>query len=325
MIVSPEIGVLVTSAGAAPAAAVLKSLRAEGRYRLRLGAVDMAAHAVGFCLADWSARVPPSSHPEYVGSLLRIAIERGVQYVIPIIDEELAVWARHRDEFEQRGISVLVNPLECIEIANDKRRTAAHCARHEIPHPACYSPEQALDLPADAYPLFVKPVAGRGSIGAARVASRDALVLQLRDRSDLVVQSFVSGTEFTTDVLTDADGTIVALVPKERLEVKSGMATKSVTRRVPVVEGLVERVIATFGIRGAANVQVILRADGSACLIEVNPKFATSLPLTVAAGVNIPQLLIAIARGEHVARGRLPFSEDLLLLRCWDDYFVPAS
>lgn len=320
----PRLSVLVTSAGAAPAAAVLKALRAQSRYDVTVGAVDMARYAVGYRLADWWEVAPPASDPGFVPKLLEICQRRRVRYVFPIIDEEIPVWARHRQQFAQAGITVFVNPVECVDRVRDKRRTAEHCALQGIPHPRLFEADEALRLPSSAYPLFAKPAAGRGGIGAMKIDSSGELQRHLERYPDALVQELISGHEYTTDVLVRDDGFLLAVVPKRRLEVKSGMATKSITEAQPAVMALVERVAAAFGVRGVANVQSIVR-EGRPYLIEVNPKFATSLPLTVAAGVNLPLHLIELARGECQVEGRMPFRENLLLLRCWDDYFVQAD
>jgi hypothetical protein len=61
---------------------------------------------------------------------------------------------------------------------------------------------------------------------------------------------------------------------------------------------------------------------GARKLIEVNPKFATSLPLTVAAGVNLPLHLLELARGELAGPTPLPYTADLLMMRCWEEHFM---
>jgi carbamoyl-phosphate synthase large subunit len=320
----PSIRALVTSAGAAPAAAVLKALRTQSRYDVTVGAVDAAQYAVGYCLADWWEVVPLASDPGFMPRLLEICQRRRVRYVFPIIDEEIPVWARHQQQFARLGITVFVNPLECVDRVRDKRRTAEHCALWGIPQPRLYDAAEATRLPVSAYPLFAKPAAGRGGLWAVRLDGSADLQRHLERHPDALIQELISGEEYTTDVLLRDDGFPLAVVPKRRLEVKSGMATKSITEAQPAVMALVEKVVAAFGVRGVANVQSIVR-EGQPYLIEVNPKFATSLPLTVAAGINLPLHLIELARGECQAEGRIPFRENLLLLRCWDDYFVAAD
>ena len=46
------------------------------------------------------------------------------------------------------------------------------------------------------------------------------------------------------------------------------------------------------GIRGCANVQFKRGADGVFKLLEVNPRFPGTLPLTTAAGIDMPKLMV---------------------------------
>jgi carbamoyl-phosphate synthase large subunit len=316
--------ILVTSAGAAPAVAVIKALRQQARYPVVIGAVDMQARSVGMLLADWAELVPGGTDPGFVPCLLDVCRTHQVEYVFPIIDEELPIWAANHERFAAAGVTVFSNPLACVEIARDKHRTVAHCVAHQVAHPRSYQPAEARALPTQAFPLFAKPRCGRGSVGARRIESLAQLEEFLAGHPDGVIQELIEGTEFTVDVLVDQQGELLAAVPKERLEVKSGMATKSITRAAPKVVAFAREVARTFGVRGVANVQAIV--DGTGCrLIEVNPKFAASLPLTVAAGVNLPLCLLELARREFSHPTPLPFQADLLMLRCWEEHFVDQS
>lgn len=316
--------ILVTSAGAAPAVAVIKSLRQQVRYPVVIGAVDMQGPCVGGLLADWFETVPSGTDPAYIPRLLEVCRARQVAYVFPTIDEELPAWAQHRDELARRGITVFINPLECVEIAGDKHRTAAHCVHSGLAHPGCYAAADARSLPSQAFPLFGKPRHGRGGRDAQRLDNPGQLGDFLERHPDALIQEFVSGTEFTVDVLVDERGSLLAAVPKQRVEVKSGMATKSITRTAPAVVAFVHAVVRAFGVRGVANVQVM--TDPRGCwLIEVNPKFAASLPLTVAAGVHLPLCLLELARGDFDHPTPLSFRPNLMMLRCWEEHFVEPS
>ncbi len=315
------VGVLVTSAGSAPAVAVIKALRQQTRYPVRIGAVDMQPRSVGALLADWFALVPGGGDADYVPRLLDVCRTHEVGYVFPIIDEELPVWAASRERFANAGIHVFSNPIACVETAGDKHRTAALCQQHGLPHPRHYD---AQDLPPNAFPLFAKPRCGRGSVDARRIDVPMHLADFLAHHPDGIVQEYVAGTEFTIDVLVDDGGRLLAAVPKERLEVKSGMATKSITRDAPNLVAFAQRAVDVFGVRGVANVQVMMH-DSQPVLLEVNPKFAASLPLTVAAGVNLPLCLLELARHEFTRPTPLPFQSDLMMLRCWEEHFLDQA
>ena len=161
---SEPLRALVMSAGAAPAVAVIKALRAQTRYPIEIGTVDAQHRAVGRMLADWFEPVPAGTHPDFVDALLALCAKRRVEYVFPVIDEELSVWARARDRFARAGVTVFVNPPACIDATDDKWETIERCKAHGIDVPRSYRVDEAPTIPTSAYPLFAKPRFGRGSI-----------------------------------------------------------------------------------------------------------------------------------------------------------------
>ena len=83
----------------------------------------------------------------------------------------------------------------------------------------------------------------------------------------------------------------IAVVPKERLEVRNGQAVRSITRNNKEVINLAQKVSEVFGVKYVCNVQW---RDSNSCLVEINPRFPASMNLTVAA-VNLPLHLIEIS------------------------------
>ena len=58
-----------------------------------------------------------------------------------------------------------------------------------------------------------------------------------------------------------------------------------------------------------ANVQFREDAQGQPKLLEINPRFPGTLPLTDAAGINLPALLVAEMQGQKMPDELLPFNE----------------
>jgi len=69
-----------------------------------------------------------------------------------------------------------------------------------------------------------------------------------------------------------------------------------------------------------ANVQVKEDADGEPALLEVNPRFPGTMPLTVASGVDMPRLAIGEALGTPVPDGPLAF-DDIAMVRYFEERF----
>jgi carbamoyl-phosphate synthase large subunit len=110
-------------------------------------------------------------------------------------------------------------------------------------------------------------------------------------------------------------------VPRERMKTDSGIAVTARTVDVPEVIEFARRVAEEIGVRYVANVQFKRAADGVFKLLEVNPRFPGTLPLTTAAGADMPKLLVDDVAGKKLPDGPLPFKE-IMVVRYWTEHYV---
>jgi carbamoyl-phosphate synthase large subunit len=157
------------------------------------------------------------------------------------------------------------------------------------------------------FPVFAKPRQGAGSRGVRLVPDAEAL-RALPEDQDLIVQEFLPGEEYSVDVIADASHRVVAAVPRTRTRVDSGVAIAGRTVHDPELEDAAARIAEAIGLVGVANVQLRRDRNGRAVLLEVNPRFPGALPLTIAAGVDIPSLVVDLFLGRELP-ARLPFRE----------------
>ena len=157
------------------------------------------------------------------------------------------------------------------------------------------------------FPVFAKPRQGAGSRGVRLVPDADAL-RALPEDQDLIVQEFLPGEEYSVDVIADAAHRVVAAVPRTRARVDSGVAIAGRTVHDRELEDAAARIAEAIGLVGVANVQLRRDRSGRAVLLEVNPRFPGALPLTIAAGVDIPSLVVDLFLGRELPE-RLPFRE----------------
>ena len=177
----------------------------------------------------------------------------------------------------------------------------------------------AFDAADVELPVIVKPRSGSGSRGIRLVERRTELEVLERDGS-LLVQEHLPGPEYSLDVVARADGHVAGVVPRERLKVDSGIAVTGRTLHDDRLEGFARAVAEAIGLTTVANVQVKVDAAGEPALLEVNPRFPGTMPLTVAAGIDMPKLAIGEALGTPVPDGPLPFS-DLAMVRYFEERF----
>ncbi len=316
--------VLVTAAGSAPAVAVIRALQQQSEIPVRVVAADMDPLAVGFHLADAWALLPAATAPGFVPTVIEICRRHAVRVVFPIIDEELQRFADAAATFAAAGIDVVTAPADVVRRAKDKWLTAEWCRQYEVLAPRTWRAEsRPAALP---YPVIVKPRSGRGSVGVALVGSEAELEFHIALGTDLLIQEYVDGPEYTVDILANRSGQVLSAVPRERLMTKAGMCVKGRTVNPPALLELAVRIAEEFGLTPRGNLQFKqCNRDGRYYLIEVNPKFGAGLPITTAAGVNMPLLLLKLLRGDAVPPMIGEFQSDLVMLRHWAEVFVPGD
>ncbi|PII84465.1 biotin carboxylase [Leucobacter sp. OLJS4] len=311
--------VLVTGAGGPAGVAVIRSLLR--RDDVTVFAADMDGWASGLYLVPAEQRrlVPPGRDPEFVAALATLVEADRLDLVISTVDVELLALAERREELAPAVLAA--PPAETLRVALDKLALADRCAATgRSPRTVLAGPDAlAVDW---EFPVFAKPRQGAGSRGIRLVADRAALETLPTDEG-LIVQDLLPGEEYSVDVIADANGGIVAAVPRTRARVDSGVAIAGRTMRDPELEETAAAVARAIGLVGVANVQLRRDRAGRAMLLEVNPRFPGALPLTIAAGVDIPSLMVDLFLGETLPE-RVGFRE-VASVRFLEDVIVEVD
>lgn len=296
--------VLVTGAGGPAGVAVIRALLR--RDDLTVFAADMDGWASGIYLVPAERRrlVPPGRSEDFVPALARMVAEDELDLVVSTVDVELIALASRRDELAP---AVLAAPsAQTLADTLDKLALARRCAPTGLVPLTVPAGGEAIAAEWE-FPVFAKPRQGAGSRGVRLVPDADAL-RALPEDQDLIVQEFLPGEEYSVDVIADASHRVVAAVPRTRARVDSGVAIAGRTVHDPELEDAAARIAEAIGLVGVANVQLRRDRNGRAVLLEVNPRFPGALPLTIAAGVDIPSLVVDLFLGRELP-ARLPFRE----------------
>ena len=314
--------VLLTSVGRR--VALLRAFRHEiARYAPggRVLGADLSNLSGGFHDADQGFLVPRCTDPSYVPRLLEIVRREKVRVIVPLIDTELPVLARHREAFLGEGCHAMVSGLEQVLLTRDKARSVQRFRELGFDAPRVFTAAE-LDRPeALSYPLFLKPADGSSSIGAARVDGPEDMRYALARTRSPVVQSFEEGEEFTLDVFCDLGGAVRCVVPRKRLETRAGEVSKGVTvKDRGMMDAAAKLVTALGGCCGCVTLQCF-RRDGRYAFFEANLRFGGGYPLSYAAGANFPGWILRMVSGEAIPDFD-GWEENLLMLRHDDAVFV---
>ena len=280
----------------------------EAGCRGRVITTDVNPLSPAVHVADRAFHVPLARECDYVEALEEICSREGVGLLVPTLDDELAAVGAATDMFRRAGVVVAASPKRTADVCNDKMLTGAHLSMHGVSAAATWLPSQ---VPQDApLPLFVKPRHGRGSVGAFPARTRTELEFFTGYVADAVVQEFLSGPEYTIDMLCDRDGRPISIVPRERTVIRAGVTDRGRTVRDPRLIDLAERCATALDFFGAVNVQCRV-VGGVPSVFEINPHFSDGIALTIAAGADFPRMLVEIALGRRVPPCVGGFTDDV--------------
>lgn len=310
--------VLVTGAGGPAGVAVIRSLLRRDDVEVFAADMDRWASALYLVDADHRRLVPPGRDEGFVDAVRALCARDRVDVVFCTVDVELPRLAAARDDLG----ALLASPsLATLETCLDKLALARACERTvRVPRTELLGTPQATS--GWDFPVIVKPRRGAGSRGVRLVGSQAELDA-VHDEEDLLVQELLPGEEYSVDVLAGLDGHVVAAVPRARLRVDSGVAVAGVTVHDEQLVATASAVARAVGLTTVANVQLKRAADGTPALLEVNPRFPGAMPLTVAAGVDMPSLVLDAVLGRPVPE-RVEFRE-VANVRYLEDVFLDVA
>ena len=249
----------------------------------------------------------------YVTELLEICKSNNIGIIVPTIDTCLPVLAANKDFFAHHGIQVVISSEDLVLKSCDKRLTREVFKAHGI---RCPKP---VDAANPEFPLFAKPNNGSSSIGAHTFMTAEDLPESIRNNPDMLFMEYIDKKkykEFTVDMYYGRDNRVKAIVPRERIEVRGGEVSKSVTHKPFLQEFIKERFEYLPGVAGPVCVQLFYHdSDNDVVGIEINPRFGGGYPLTYHAGANFPRMIIE----EYLLDKTLDYTDNwrdnLLMLR----------
>ncbi len=288
--------------------------RAALAGRGKVYAANSIAHAPAMVVADGCLVTKSIYDPGYVGQVFEFAKANGVELIVPLLDLELPVLARHKMMFSEAGICVAVSAESVCDICNDKWMTQEFLKTHGFSvvwsSVDLSAAEEAIRKGIVCYPLFVKPRWGMASIGIA-VAENDQELRILHGKvrrdlhrshlhvdsarfgeQDVLIQEAMEGSEYGLDVLNDFSGNYVTTFVKRKGDMRAGETDSAVTVEEPFLLRLGAEI--SRALRHVGNLDCDVFYDGEdAFILEMNPRFGGGYPFSHLAGANVPLFYIS--------------------------------
>lgn len=259
-------------------------------------ATDSSELAPALYEADRHYVVPKINEEGYLETILSICKENKVKAVLSLIDPELSILAKHKEDFLKVGTKPIVSDYDLVELCFDKYKMFRYLERNNFPTVQSYDNKEEFYKDVNTgkidYPVFVKPAKGSASINISKVSTKEEIEQLFARFDNLIIQEYMDGKEYGVDAYIDLiSSEPVAIFIKEKIKMRAGETDKSVSVKNEALFELVSRFIKKTRFKGVIDID-IFEIDGEYYISEVNPRFGGGYPHAYECGVNIPKMII---------------------------------
>lgn len=280
--------------------------------------VDYSKLAPASSFVDHFCLVSPYNALEYKEEIIDICRQYHIDIILPLYEKEFNILDSIRDELKNNGTFLMLSEKRVLDICDDKWETYKFFKRNNINTPVSFINRAECYL---EFPMFIKPRRGMGSNNSFSINDIEEFDFYFRKVPDPIIQEQLSGIEYTMDCISDLDGKVISVVPRERLEVRAGEVTK--TRTVKDME-LIEQTVfllEKLGSIGPATVQCFRTEEGKIKFTEINARVGGGVPLAIEAGVDYGKIFMDLILGNKTELIPGDFKE-LTMLRYDEAVFI---
>lgn len=254
-----------------------------GRVRIIGTEIDRNAPAAQE-LGSGLRLVPRSDSPQFLDSVRALCEQERVSAIFPLIDPD--VFAFSQIDLQRGTLS-----SEAGAIVSDKWLTYQWLSERSIPTIPTWLPS-GDGAEAPAFPLFMKPRHGSAAENSFIVRDAAEYAFFTTYIPDPVAQVFLPGPEVTVDVVVGSSGKVLGLAQRRRLAVRGGEVTRAEIVRTPEVSRLSRTIANGLAVRCPITIQGMFDPAGDFLVSEINGRLGGGMPLAVAAGMPLAELLV---------------------------------
>ena len=226
----------------------------------------------------------------YLDFILDLIEKNKIDIYIPLIDEEL-ILAKSIDEINP-DLKVLIPSKSFIELCLNKFKLMNKLNELNISKTKSYL-SSSFNWEINP-PIFLKPNMGRGSRGIKKIYSKFQYQVykeENKNEGDILIQPIIKGIEYTVGVVANSKNQILSISPKKIFK-KDKVTINAVTENNPIIIDQAKKLVKFLSPRGPFNIQLFITPEKQPIIFEINPRFSTTLILSIEAGVNEVDLLI---------------------------------
>jgi predicted ATP-grasp superfamily ATP-dependent carboligase len=261
-----------------------------------------------YCTKHFQYPCPKNNSDDFIQCMITEVKKEQYDILLSMGGDGMLELSKHRDLFLPYVKIPLVDHNTLLNASN-KAETLKFALENHIPCPKTYFVNNDEDVKKIedelTFPVIMKPTNGAGSQGLEYITRREELIKTYektkKKYGDMIIQELIppGGDAFGFEGLFNKKSEPRAVFVHKRLRefpITGGPSTFRVSVNNQEIEELGTRLLRALGWYGIAMVEFkVDPRDNTPKLMEINPRFWGSLPLSIASGVDFPFLLCKMA------------------------------
>jgi predicted ATP-grasp superfamily ATP-dependent carboligase len=281
--------IFVTDADYKHTLAAIRSLGRKGHYII----VGSSSHsALSFHSRFCNERLiypHPQNEQRFIEFLLEYGREHPIDVILPVGYYANVAISRNYKVLKEIAEIPVADP-NAMGIALDKKKSMEFAGDHGVLVPHSYSAPEDIQN----FPVVVKRIFGSGNVRYINSPMEFSDI----DLKDAIIQEYIPGEGYGFFALCNR-GSVRAFFMHKRLReypITGGASTSAIGIYDPVLKNIGERLLAQLNWHGLAMIEFKKDCrNGKYKLMEINPKLWGSLDLSIASGVDFPDLAVRMA------------------------------
>lgn len=293
-------------------------------------ATDLSPVAPALFFADETYLVPRIDDSHYFDKVLEICDKSEVKAITTVIDPEIEILAKHREELVSKGILPLCPAKWTAHLCFDKYEMFKYLrskgVRTVLTYNSLEEMKKGLDKGEISFPVFMKPISGSGSVGIGKVYNWKEAEAKFNDgKFKYIIQELMTGGDCDADVYVDCiSHKAVAAFSKKKIESRIGGASKTISFKDPKLFEFIEQVCSVLELNGPCDMDFFIK-NGEYYLSEINPRFGGAYLHAYGAGVDFVKLILNNMHGIENKSIIGQYDEDIIMMMYDDVVITPKK
>lgn len=293
-------------------------------------ATDLSPVAPALFFADETYLVPRIDDSHYFDKVLEICDKSEVKVITTVIDPEIEILAKHREELVSKGILPLCPAKWTAHLCFDKYEMFKYLrskgVRTVLTYNSLEEMKKGLDKGEISFPVFMKPISCSGSVGIGKVYNWEEVEAKFNDgKFKYIIQELMTGGDCDADVYVDCiSHKAVAAFSKKKIESRIGGASKTISFKDLKLFEFIEQVCSVLELNGPCDMDFFIK-NGEYFLSEINPRFGGAYFHAYGAGVDFVKLILNNMHGIENKSIIGQYDENIIMMMYDDVVITPKK